>query len=176
MEIKELRALQGDLAEIGLPDLYVKPIQFFLSEFFISPPDYNGRCSQAEKNLLEEFFFESMESEKEILKTINQRKIRIKLQGFFNEEGKRKCMGKAGFSSMNHLLNLVQLPGKPERERYIIFGFRTQQKLLVAKIWEHCVRPSSPAWTLMQIGDQTVSKIHKLVEDSPFFSHTSENI
>lgn len=172
MEITELRALQGELAELGLPDLQVKPIQFFILEVNSNL----GYPLSLRTNLLREFFFESMESQEEILKTVNQRKIRLKMQDFFNEEGKRKCRGKVGFTTMHHLMNLVKLPGEPEQGRYVIFGFRTQQKLLIAKIWELAVSPYKPSWTLMQINDQTVSNIHRLIEETPFFSHTSENI
>lgn len=172
MEIAELRALQGELAELGLPDLQVKPIQFFILEVNSNL----GNPLTLRTNLLREFFFESMESQEEILKTVNQRKIRLKMQDFFNEEGKRKCRGKVGFATWHHLMNLVKLPEEPEKGRYVIFGFRTQQKLLKAKIWELAISPYKPSWTLMQINDQTVSQIHRLIEETPFFSTSSENI
>ena len=172
MEITELRALQGELAELGLPDLQVKPIQFFILEVNSNL----GYPASLRTNLLGEFFFESMETKEEILKSVNQRKNRIKMQDFFNEEGKRKCRGKVGFATMNHLLNLVKLPGEPQQGRYVIIGFRTQKKLLIAKIWELAISPLKPSWCLMQINDQTVSQIHRLIEETPFFSTSSENI
>lgn len=161
MDIQELRTLQGELADLGLPDLQVKEIQFFMIEV-------EAGYEPFKTTMIQKFHFESLDSVPEILKTLNQRKIRTKMQDFFCDPGKKICRGRTGFSTFNHLMNLVKIPVSPCPGNLVIFGFRTKQKIVAAKIFEHTYRSLKPSWIVVGINDSVVSQIHHIVERTPF--------
>jgi hypothetical protein len=165
MEIDDLRSLQGELADLGLPDLRVKEIQFFILE--ISRTD-DGSTNYPMR-LLKDYRFESIDSKEEILKEINKRKVRMKLQDFFCEEGKKKCRGKVGFSTFIHLMNMVKIPVGPEPQKIVVFGFRTKNKLIASKIYEFCYRTQSPSWILMSLDQKIHIDVALELQNLPFF-------
>jgi hypothetical protein len=171
MEIDDLRSLQGELADLGLPDLRVKEIQFFILE--ISRPGDGSTIYPM--RLLKDYRFESIDSKNEILKEINKRKVRMKLQDFFCEEGKKKCRGKVGFSTFIHLMNMIKIPVSPEPQKIVVFGFRTKDKLIASKIYEFCYRAQSPSWIVTPLDEKNSGRVESLIQNLPFFDLKVEN-